>query len=168
MCYLKIRILLVEDKTPQSLYWVWVNASFRTMHCSNQLFHLECSCYCPTNMKSRELSSGALVMAYHKLKILRYSILFYLNCWNYHFSFLAPSAWGRGSCIFRAGRLRQLTDHLLRKDLFSAYLIPYSYAENVSTPVSCSHHIAVQDILYPETAFNQLLFFVCSVFYFQH
>lgn len=139
----------------------WVNASFRTMHCSSQLFHLKCNCNCHINMKSSELSSGALVMAYHKLKILRYSILFYLNYWNYLFSFLAPSEWGRGSCIFGAGRLRQLIDHLLRKDLFSAYLIPYSYTKNASTSVSCSHHIAMQDILYPETDFNQLLFFFC-------
>lgn len=76
---------------------------------------------------------------------------------------MAPSAWGRGRCVIEAGSVRQLPDHLLRKDLFSAYPNPPSSAENVSNPVPCSHHIAVQDIIYPEMAFSQLLLFDCAV-----
>lgn len=44
-------------------------------------------------------------------------------------SFMAPSVWGRGRCVIGAGSVRQLSDHLLRKDLFSACPNPPSSAE---------------------------------------
>lgn len=103
---------------------------------------------------------GVLDRVCHKLRILRY--------FNFILSellklpvcpFWPLSAWGEGKSYLRSWqKVRQLPGLHLKKDLFSAYPNPPSSVGNVSTPVPCLHRIAVQDILYPEMAFNQHFF----------